>query len=224
MEKVKEFIVKNKIFMIVALLLIIAIAVLVGIKVHKDNVAKREQEAIEQTIEKYVKSLSELKVDEMLDTVDVKAAYAWSQCKGSTADEKEKEFKEQYDKTADNDVEAYKNSMESEINMLKTIYEKYLKDYKAEIVEIGKYEPVQGIDGLIKIKGKTVTSFNFEGQENKTETEVIFYLYNGKIVMMEDASPDKEETNTTDTGNVTEENVTAENTTTENTTKKEKKK
>lgn len=195
MKKVKEFIVKNKIFMIVAVILIIAIAVIVGIKLHKDNVVKKEKAAIKETVEKYMTAFNELNSENMLNTIDAKAAYAWSQCSGTTA-EKEKQFKEEYDKTKDTDAESYINNMKNEIAMLSSIYEKYLDNYKVELADMEDFEEVEGVEGLVKVKAKTKTSFTYEGNENKSESDAVFYLYNGKIITMEDASNTSTETTT----------------------------
>ena len=171
MKKVKDLLLKNKVFVIVALILLIAIAVLVGVNVHKNNVVKKEQEAIKETVEKYIAAFNDLDADKMFETIDPKAGYAWSQLDGTTS-EKEGKFKEQLDKTTDTEAESYKNNLKSEINVMKTVYSKYLENYKVELTNLEKHEKVDGVEGLIKVKAETKTSYTYDGKAKKPAVTV----------------------------------------------------
>jgi len=223
MKKIKDLLLKNKVFVIVALILLIAIAVLVGVNVHKNNVVKKEQEAIKETVEKYIAAFNDLDADKMFETIDPKAGYAWSQLDGTTS-EKEGKFKEQLDKTTDTEAESYKNNLKSEINVMKTVYSKYLENYKVELTNLEKHEKVDGVEGLIKVKAETKTSYTYDGKEDSTTGKVLLYLYNGKIVTMEDTKEENTtEENTTSEENKTEEKATNETNNKEKEDKKENK-
>jgi len=207
MSKVKEFIGKNKIFIAIVVVLLIVAIVIAAVTISKKVSEKKEREAIENTINSYMESFNSLDGDKMLETIDSKAAYAWSQCEG-TESEKESGFKKAYDETSDDNIKTYENNLKSELKMLSTMYNKYLDYYKVELVEIKDITKVKDTEGLIKVKAKTKTTFSYQSKETTDDSDVIFYLYNGKIVTMDEDS--SEETESTDENKV-EENTTEDN-------------
>lgn len=196
MGKVKETLSKNRVVFIIILALIIIAAVVgivIGVNKYNDNKKKEEEKkAIETAINNYMTAFNELDSTKMLESIDSKAAYAWSDCEGNLD-----EFKKAYDATSDEKIEEYNSDMSSQIEILKNFYGKYLDYYRVELSEITDYENVENIDGMKKVTAKTKTTYSYEGSEESSEEEVYFYIYNNKIVTMESVPED----NTEDTTN-----------------------
>ena len=55
-----------------------------------------------------------------------------------------------------------------------------------ELGEIKDTKDIEGVDGLVKSTATIKESYSYDGQEQASEQEVYFYIYNGKIVSMEE--------------------------------------
>ncbi len=192
MEKVKEFFKNNKIAVtiIIAVLLIAIIAVAI-VLVQKNGEKKKEEqknEAIKTAINDYMVAFNELDKNKMLAAVDSKAACAWANCEGDTS-----RFKEQYDKVTDEDKKTYEdNNISSRVEMLKSFYDNYLDYHKVELVSIEETKDIDGVEGLSKTTAKIKEMYSYDGQEQTQEQSVYFYIYNGKVVSMEEVTADGE--------------------------------
>lgn len=192
MEKVKEFFKNNKIAVtiIIAVLLIAIIAVAI-VLVQKNGEKKKEEqknEAIKTAINDYMIAFNELDKNKMLSAVDSKAACAWANCEADTS-----RFKEQYDKVTDEDKKTYEeNNITSRVEMLKSFYDNYLDYHKVELVSIEETKDIDGVEGLSKSTAKIKEVYSYDGQEQTQEQSVYFYIYNGKVVSMEEVTADGE--------------------------------
>lgn len=204
MEKVKEFFKNNKIAVtIITVVLLIAIIAVAVVLIQKNSEKKKEEEkneSIKNAISDYVVAYNELDKDKMLAAIDSKAACAWANCEADTT-----KFKEQYDKVTDEDKKSYEdNNIVSRVEMLKTFYETYLDYHKMELASIKDTKDIEGVDGLLKSTATIKESYSYDGQEQQSEQEVYFYIYNGKIVSMEEASKEDESNKSTDEENKTD--------------------
>ena len=186
MEKGQEFFKNNKIAVtIISIVLLIAIVAVAVVLVQKNSEKKKEEEkneSIKNAISDYVVAYNELDKDKMLAAIDSKAACAWANCEADTT-----KFKEQYDKVTDEDKKSYENNnIVSKVEMLKTFYDTYLDYHKMELGEIKDTKDIDGVDGLVKSTATIKESYSYDGQEQASEQQVYFYIYNGKIVSMEE--------------------------------------
>lgn len=190
MEKLKEFFTKNKI-VVIALAVVLVIALVAGIifailNNNSKKAAELEKAAIEQAINNYILAFNELNADKMINAVDSKAACAWSACGGDVT-----KFAECYSKVTEEEVLAYENDARNQVDMQKSFYGTYLDYYKIELTELTTCEKVAEVEGLVEAEGNLKTTFSYEGQEESDDSSVVFYLYNGKVVSMDDVEEEK---------------------------------
>lgn len=191
MEKLKEFFTKNKVVVIVlvAVLVIALVAGIIFAVINNNNKkeAELEKAAVEQAINNYILAFNELNADKMINAVDSKAACAWSACGGDVT-----KFAECYSKVTDEEVLAYENDARNQVDMQKSFYGTYLDYYKIELTDLATCEKVNEVDGLVKATGELKTTFSYEGQEESDSSKVMFYLYNNKVVSMDDVEEEQE--------------------------------
>lgn len=190
MEKLKEFFTKNKI-VVIALAVVLVIALVAGIifailNNNSKKAAELEKAAIEQAINNYILAFNELNADKMINAVDSKAACAWSACGGDVT-----KFAECYSNVTEEEVLAYENDARNQVDMQKSFYGTYLDYYKIELTELTTCEKVAEVEGLVEAEGNLKTTFSYEGQEESDDSSVVFYLYNGKVVSMDDVEEEK---------------------------------
>lgn len=183
------------ILIIAAIVLIVAIVfnkandneeekIIKEISIEETNKMEAEERLAKITISNYIDAFNSLDSDKLLATIDLKAAAAWEKLTG-TLEEKEKSFLEKYMATTNEEVETYTKNAKSEFSTQKSVYEKYLDNYKVTIEEMSNLEKVEGVEGLYKIKAKLITEYAYEGNPSRDESSAYFYLYNDKIVTLE---------------------------------------
>ena len=209
MGKVKEVLSKNKV-VVILIVIIILLAAVIGIKfaLDKYNENKKEEETqanIKNAINEYMEAFNDLDTSRLLESIDLKAACAWSECEGNLD-----EFETVYGEITEEDIQEYNSDLGSKIEMNKTFYEKYLDYHEIELTEINSYEDVDQVEGLVRVTAKITERYSYEGQEETLEENVYYYIYNGKLISMEtieDVDTQTEtnsNTETTEDTNVTE--------------------
>ena len=126
------------------------------------------------TITNYMDAFNRLDITKMLALIDTKAACAWLKCDSPDLPGKEKEFQNKYDSLTDNEIAIYTNQLKDDVRVMKDMNSDNSEDNSITLIEIGDKEKVSGVDNLTKVKAKA-----------SDESKLLFYLYNDKIVSIE---------------------------------------
>ena len=175
--------IKNHIaIVVIALVILIAAIVAVVLFLDISNTEKEKDKELkpEDAVEIFLERMSSGDSSKVIDSMDLKASLAWSNCNGVPEN-----FKEEYD-TID---EEYKNieeqfsyaeqSMQYALNTMSEEYEKF----NLKISEVNSVEELA--NNLYEVDAKIeLTATDTEGEEYSNDNNATFIVYKDKVIDM----------------------------------------
>lgn len=153
----------------VKLVAIIVVAILVAILVL-NFVAGGPKRAVKS----YISAMNKANDKKILKTMDVKGVVAWSKCDGKAS-----KFLDEYNDIEDDEVDEYKETLESTCEKMCD----NLKDYDKYSIKLKQIKEVKKEDkGLYKVKAKVEVKYKDDDDENESTDTMTFYVYKGKII------------------------------------------
>lgn len=127
-----------------------------------------------RAVKSYISAMNKANDKKILKTMDVKGVIAWSRCGGKAS-----KFLDEYEDIEDDEVDEYKETLESTCEKMCDS----LKDYDKYSIKIKQIKEVEKEDkGLYKVKAKVEVKYKDDDDESESTDTMTFYVYKGKIV------------------------------------------